>query len=257
MYPVLLKFGSIEIFTYGAFLAAGILAAILLGRWQTRRLGYPVEIVTDVAFIMLVCGLAGARLFYVVTKLDFFLENPLAIVRLWEGGMVYYGGLIGAAAGLMAYILYHRLPVLLALDVCAPCIALGHFLGRLGCFFAGCCFGKICDLPWAVTFTNERSLAPLHFALHPTQIYMAVYNLMIFGALWFFRHRKPFDGSVFGVYLIFYGVCRFSVEFWRNDFRGAMLVGNLSISQLISIAMVATAIVAWPVLKRKAPLTEQ
>ena len=125
----------------------------------------------------------------------------------------------------------------------APPLAIGHAIGRMGCFFAGCCYGKAFDLPWSVTFTNPDSLASVNIPLHPTQLYSFVANLLIFIFLWFFRKRKRYDGQLFWIYVFLYGVSRFLIEIFRGDFRGNFLFEILSISQVIGAFMALIAFV--------------
>jgi phosphatidylglycerol:prolipoprotein diacylglycerol transferase len=138
-------------------------------------------------------------------------------------------------------------------DIAALAIPLGHFFGRLGCFFAGCCYGKSCDLPWAVEFTNPHALAPLNLAIHPTQLYSAAANLAIFAVLTAIskKHekgkKKHFDGQLFLYYVLFYGVARFVIEIFRGDERGTFPAGLLSVSQTMGLAAAAVslAILIW------------
>lgn len=134
----------------------------------------------------------------------------------------------------------------------APSLAIGHSIGRLGCFFAGCCYGKACDLPWAVTFTNPDSLAPIGVPLHPTQLYSALTNLFIFIFLCFFRGRKKFDGQLFWIYVLLYGVARSILEIFRGDFRGEPVFGILSVSQTIGCIMAVFAVVMLIYLRGRA-----
>ncbi|MBW2099219.1 MAG: prolipoprotein diacylglyceryl transferase, partial [Deltaproteobacteria bacterium] len=133
-----------------------------------------------------------------------------------------------------------------------PSLALGHFFGRLGCFSAGCCYGKLPDLPWAVTFTNPDSLAPLGVPLHPTQLYSAANNLIIFGFLLLFKRIKKFEGQLFWIYVLLYGITRSIIEIFRGDPRGGVLFGILSVSQTIGAAMSIIAVFMLVVLGRRA-----
>jgi len=132
----------------------------------------------------------------------------------------------------------------------APSIAVGQFLGRIGCFAAGCCYGKICDLPWAIVFNNPDSLAPVGIPLHPTQLYHAFSNLIIFLFLWFYRTRKKFAGQLFWLYILLYGITRAFVEVFRGDFRGHVCFGVLSISQVVGLTMAIIAIIVLKTLSK-------
>ena len=180
MFPVLLKIGPISIFTYGSFIAVGFLAGIFLAIKEAKRLGEDHEKIMDLCFYILVAAILGSRLFYVATSPEMFLRNPVEILKIWNGGLVFYGGFIAALVTGVIFLKVKNIPVWKTADIMAASVALAHFFGRIGCFFAGCCYGKHCDLPWAVTFNHPDSLAPTGIPLHPTQLYEALGNLAIF-----------------------------------------------------------------------------
>ncbi len=242
MYPTLINLGKFSIHTYGVFIAIGFLAGMLLARREARRLDLNPDLIMDMAFYLLIAAIVGSRLFYVFTAPDVFLKNPLEIFKIWNGGLVFFGGFLAALATALIFMKKHALPVLTTCDLLAPSLALGHFFGRLGCFFAGCCYGKQCDLPWAVSFSHPDSLAPVGVPLHPTQLYSALSNLMIFGVLWFWRRRKSVDGQVLWLYILLYGILRSLIELFRDDFRGAVVFDLLSISQTIGLSMALIAL---------------
>jgi len=233
MHPVLLRVGSLTLYTYGFFVALGFLAGILLAQREAKRLGEDQGKINDLFFYVLIAAIVGARLFYVGTDPDKYLENPLEIFKIWNGGLVFYGGFIGGAIGSIVYIRKKGMNLWRTSDILAPSIAAGQFLGRIGCFFAGCCYGKRCDLPWAITFTHPETLAPMGVPLHPTQLYSALANLGIFAILWRFRKRKKYDGQLFWMYAFLYGGSRAFIEIFRGDFRGATIFGLFSISQVL------------------------
>jgi phosphatidylglycerol:prolipoprotein diacylglycerol transferase len=134
----------------------------------------------------------------------------------------------------------------------APSIALAHFFGRIGCFFAGCCYGKYCDLPWAVTFNNPDSLAPQGLPLHPTQLYEALSNMAIFLFLFFFRKHKKYDGQIFWLYVFIYGITRSFIEIFRADFRGVFLYGIFSVSQVIGGIMAVVSLIMLSIFRQRA-----
>jgi phosphatidylglycerol:prolipoprotein diacylglycerol transferase len=193
-------------------------------------------------------------------------RDCLAVLKVWRGGLAFYGGFIFAAAFGLYYARKHRLGMWKMADLAAPWIALGLALTRMGCFLNGCCFGKVCDLPWAVHFprgsavhevqVNAHLIAPGAAALpvHPTQLYLAALNLLTFFLLYLvLRKRKRFDGSLFAWLLIFKGVFRSIVEVWRDDDRGVMF-GWLSTSQLLSVPLVALGI--WLLLRARPAASE-
>ncbi|MDX9787329.1 MAG: prolipoprotein diacylglyceryl transferase [Desulfobacterales bacterium] len=242
MHPVLIKIGPVSIYTYGLFVALGFLVGILVAQKEAVRLGQAPARVGDLCFYILIAAIIGSRLFYMAVNPGEFMENPLEIFKIWNGGLVFYGGFIAAVVTMVVYLRRKRLPLWQTTDILAPGLAAGHVLGRIGCFFAGCCYGKACALPWAVTFTDPMSLAPHGIPIHPTQLYEVINNLILFSFLWWFRKRKTFDGQVFWVYLLLYGVTRTLLEIFRGDPRGLFLDGLLSISQIIGMALAAIAV---------------
>ncbi len=224
-----------DLHTYGLMVAAGFLAALTYARFEAVRVGEDPDRVLDLCFYLLIAAIVGARLFFVFSNFRSYLENPVEIFRVWRGGLVFYGGFILAVIVGIVYVRRNRMPIWKTADILAPGIALGHFFGRMGCFFAGCCYGKACTLPWAVIFTHRESLAPLMTPLHPTQLYSAFANLMIFSILWIWRTRKRFDGQIFWVYVLLYAAARFTIEFYRGDDRGGYWLGGLSVSQIIAV----------------------
>jgi phosphatidylglycerol:prolipoprotein diacylglycerol transferase len=185
----------------------------------------------------------GSRVLYVIINWTTFSNDPIEIIRIWHGGLVFYGGFIGACLVALWYLRKHDLSLWNTADILAPSIALGQFIGRLGCFFAGCCYGKPCDLPWAVTFSDFDSLAPTGVPLHPTQLYASINGLVIFLFLLFLRRRKSFEGQLFWVYVLLYGVSRSFIEVFRGDERGVIIEGLVSTSQFIGIIMAGVAVV--------------
>ncbi|MDM8541203.1 prolipoprotein diacylglyceryl transferase [Desulfococcaceae bacterium HSG9] len=243
MYPTLINLGMFSIHTYGLFIAIGFLAAMFLARREALRVSLDPEKITDLAFYILIAAIVGSRLFYVFTAPEAFLENPLEIFKIWKGGLVFFGGFIAALATALICMKKYSLPIWLTCDLLVPSLALGHFFGRMGCFFAGCCYGKQCDLPWAVTFSHPESLAPTGVLLHPTQLYSSMSNLIIFSILWFWRRRKTFDGQVFWIYILLYGIMRSLIEQLRDDFRGATVFDLLSLSQTIGLFLAIIALI--------------
>ncbi len=252
MYPVLLRFGKFSIYTYGFFVAMGFLVGILFAKREARRVGIDHEKITDLCFYVLIAAIVGSRLFYVATNPEMFFSDPLEIFKIWKGGLVFYGGFVAALITGFIYLKKANMPLWKTGDIMAPSIAVGHFLGRLGCFFAGCCYGKTSDLPWAVTFKHPETLAPIGIPLHPTQLYSAINNLIIFAVLLIFRRYKKYDGQLFWIYVLLYGITRSIIEGFRGDYRGQTILGMLSISQAIGGIMAVIAIVMMVILGRRA-----
>jgi len=281
MFPILFRIpipgiGPVTIHTYGVLLVVAFLVAIWVARRLARREGIDPDGVVDLGVYVILGGLVGAKLLLVVVDRDFYGRQFTNILEdgggpvghtlapylgrvgeivgtvarmslsLLQAGGVFYGGLIVVVLVGLWYMRRHSLPIWKTADVIAPAIAIGHSIGRLGCFSAGCCYGIPTDMPWGIVFTNTYSGTlvgvPLNIPLHPTQLYSSLGNLVIFGLLLWLYRRKRFDGQVFWVYVMTYGVFRFIVEFWRGDPRGTIFGGALSSSQFVAIVMVTLAL---------------
>jgi phosphatidylglycerol:prolipoprotein diacylglycerol transferase len=168
---------------------------------------------------------------------------------LQRSGMVFHGALIGTSIAIWIFTRTKKMPLWATFDSLAPSFALGHAFGRIGCFMTGCCYGKVCSLPWAVQFPDGHTTHPSH--IHPTQIYECLLNLALYGTLaWLFRKRK-FDGQVFTAYLLGYAILRFGMEFLRDDGRGRMWFDSLTSGQGISILLLIGGGFLWWKLKER------
>ena len=247
MHPILLKIGSLTIFTYGCFLALAFLAAIALAGHEARRVGLPPGRVYDLCFYSIIAALIGARFFQVLLEWSFYWAHPLDIVKVWDGGLAFQGGLVLGIITVVFYMWRHSLPVWKTLDVLALVMPLGQSIGRIGCFMAGCCYGRPTDLPWGVTFTDPQSLGPVGVKIHPTQLYESLLILGVFAVLYHLRTRKRFEGQLLGLYFLLAGLVRFGVEFFRGDPRGADILVGMPSTQVIalSMAVVGGAILAF------------
>ncbi len=243
MYPVLFKIGPLTLHTYGFFVALGFLLALTWTHRESLRQGLDPEIFHDLFFHVVISALLGARIFYVALNFSYFRQDPLAALRLWEGGLVFYGGFIAAVPVFIWRIRRWQRPALEILDVAAPALVLAQAVGRLGCLSSGCCYGKECSSGFAITFTSAISHAPLHQALHPVQIYHSLADLTIFVVLCFLSQRSLRRGTLVVSYMVLYGIMRFTVEFWRGDPRGFLY--GFSTSQWISLALVICGLLLW------------
>lgn len=252
MYPVLFKFGPLTIHTYGLFVAIGFLLGLGLAVRQAKKEGIPSYKIVDLGFYILLSAIIGSRLFFIFINVSHYIKNPLDIFKIWEGGLVFYGGVLFAIPTVIWYAKKNGLGIWSMADVFAPSIAIGHSIGRIGCFAAGCCYGKPAEsLPWAVTFTNPQSLARIGIPLHPTQLYESAGEFINFLILITLRRYKSFDGQLFLTYVLLYSVLRFIVEFFRGDIGRGFIIYNMSLSQGISILMFLIASVGLIVLKKR------
>ena len=237
MYPTLIQIGSFKIHTYGTLIALGFLVAIVLASREAKRVGEDPEKLLDLAFYMIISAIVGSRLLYILLHYQYYRENPLEIIKVWNGGLVYFGGLVLALIVAIWYIQRNHLPLWKTCDIATPSIAIGQAIGRLGCFFAGCCYGKETTLPLAITFNHPESLARLGVPLHPTQLYSSLNAFFIFLILMMVKKSKVFDGFLLWLYVLLYSLTRFFIEYLRGDPRGFVIEGLLSTSQFIGIIL--------------------
>src|SRR5215510_10242164 len=253
MYPRLLELGPITVYTYGVLLAAAYLFGLQLARVRAKERGLDANRVLDLGIYIIISALVGAKLLLLITDFKSFTADPRELLTLARSGGVFYGGLIVAVIVALWYIRRVGLPLWTTCDVFAPGIALGHVIGRFGCLFAGCCYGKPTTRPWGITFTDPFAAAnvgtPLGVALHPTQLYEAGAELLILIVLLVTERKgRPFPGRTFWLYMLLYAISRFIIEFYRGDDRGT--VGMFSTSQFISIVLAPLAIVMLVYLSR-------
>ncbi len=243
MYPVLLKIGSIPIHTYGFMIAIGFLVAV----WVIRRLALgsklDVDRVLDLTFWSLLFGFVCARLLFVITQFGTFLANPLDVFKIWEGGLVFFGGPLAVIPFVAWYVRRFKLPLWKVMDTMIPGRGIAHAFGRVGCIAAGCCYGRPTGGDWGFRFTTGLVDAHLRgVPLHPTQLYESLALLGLFIGLLYVYRKKVFDGQVVLTYFIVYPVIRSLIEIFRGDLvRGFVIEGILSTSQFISILVFAGA----------------
>jgi len=245
MKPVLLAFGPFHLYSYGLSIAIGVLLALFLMKRQSRKEGgLDAELIFDMITTVLVWGFAGARLFYVAQNLSYYWNEPLKIFAVWEGGLIFYGGAIAAMIGFWLWTRWKKLPFWRSLDLIIPYAVLTHAFGRIGCFLNGCCYGKSCNLPWAVKFPNVAQ------TVHPTQLYEAVYDLALFYFLIYRRKRPHFEGQISLLYFLLYGMGRYLIEYLREpSWVGLGLTAN----QWLSIAIIVAAFIIFKTKQKQVP----
>ncbi|MFL5388280.1 MAG: prolipoprotein diacylglyceryl transferase [Myxococcales bacterium] len=270
----------VPLHTYGLLIATAFLVAMTIAGRAAQREGQDRDRVMDLTFWILVAAMIGSRVLFILVNWDDYARDPASIFAFWKGGLVFYGGFIGAVLISIWYMRKHRMPFFPVADVLIPSVALGHAIGRLGCFAAGCCWGGACDphLPWAAKFPPESlayqsqvatgiiHLGAAHtIPIHPTQLYESLGELLIFCALIFWRQRKRFHGELLALYLVLYAPLRAMVETLRGDeergrvfnFVGPWAKGawwNLSTSELISVGIFAAGIALFAYLGRRRPM---
>ena len=253
MHPIAFYFGALPIRWYGVMMALAFIAGLWTATRRARLANVHGDVIADVTLSLMVGSIVGARFVYVTTywKQEFADQPFSEVFMIQHGGLVYYGGLIGAMISAFGYLYWKKLPVWKIADILAPSIALGSVFGRIGCLLNGCCYGRACDLPWAIHFPADHET---HGAgVHPTEIYDALLNLILYVFLaWLFR-RKKFDGQIFATYLIIYAVFRSIAEYFRGDYPADHVHAGLTSAQLVSVPIFVTGIILALILSRRAP----
>ncbi|MGO9239704.1 MAG: prolipoprotein diacylglyceryl transferase [Bryobacteraceae bacterium] len=258
MFPKLFSIGSFYLPTYGLLVALGFLAALFLAVRLARRAGLDPEKVSNLAVYAALVGLLGAKLLMLVFDFGYYARHPdriFSLETLLSAG-VYYGGFLLALAFSAWYVRHEHLPFLATADVLAPAVALGHAIGRLGCFAAGCCWGTPCHLPWAVVFRNPEAYTgvPLGVPLHPAQLYESALTFVVAGLLIRASYRPHPAGRILGLYLVFYSIARFGVEFFRYHEQALPFGGPFSLTQWIALALLAAgSLLLWKVRRPARP----
>ena len=215
----------------------GIGASMFLLAKQAKREGFSPDPWMDLVLWVAVTGFLGGRIFYVVQFWDDYSGDLLGVLRIWEGGVVFYGGVISALLFLGVYCRAKRISFFKVTDLLVPYAFLTHAFGRIGCFLNGCCYGKICELPWAVKYPF------LEFPVHPTQIYLSLFDLFGFIFLSWIYERRKYVGETTFAYFLTYGTGRFLIEFLRGDHH--TVAAGLTVSQLISIGFVGVVSLSY------------
>lgn len=233
VYPILFKFGLITVYAYGTMLAIAFIVGVFVVRYEFRRRKIDPDYAYDFALATALGGIIGARLFYVIGHWSDFSHNFWETFKAWQGGLVFYGGLLGGFLGAFLVVRLHKLSLLKVADSLSVPLALGVAIGRFGCLLNGCCFGIPTKLPWGITFFDVPR--------HPTQIYELLYSLLIFLFLFLYVEKKiklKSSGSLFLIYLLLYSFGRFWLEFLRDS---PHILRYFTFSQLASLAIFVVA----------------
>ena len=240
MYNEILTIGPITIHGYGLMIGLGVMAALLMGDYRSKKFGLNGDHIYGMTFSAVILGFLAARILFIITEWEGFLQNPKAY--LTGAGFVVYGGIIGGALTIYGFCKLKKIDMLAYLDLMIPSVALAQGLGRVGCFLAGCCYGRETDSWLGVVFTNS-DFAPNGVKVLPTQLFMAGGDLIIMTILLWYASKRPMRGKTSTLYLIVYSVGRFIIEFLRNDERGN--VGMLSTSQFIAIFALIAGLIGF------------
>jgi phosphatidylglycerol:prolipoprotein diacylglycerol transferase len=254
VFPQLLHYGSFFLPTYGFLVALGVLLGLWISVRNSERLGYNGDDAWNLGILVVLCGIVGAKVLYVI---DGLIEQNMRVSDIFslstlQAGGVFSGGLLAAFVAAAWYVRKHHMPPLGTCDAFAPGLALGHAIGRLGCFAAGCCYGKPTQHWWGVVFHNplvQRAGMPLEYIgvrLEPTQLFEFGVELVNFFFLMWLLKRRNFHGQVIGAFMFIYGVARFFIEFLRGDpDRGFLFNGAITVTQLVAIGLVLAGGLIW------------
>lgn len=240
MDPVCFIIGTRAVYWYGIMVAAGFLACIahltILGIREGREPGFG----SDLAFWIMLSGIIGARIAYVLANIGYYLQNPLAIIRVDQGGLIYYGGFFGAFIAGIIFARVRKLNILALADYVVSALPLGHFFGRIGCFLNGCCYGAVTSLPWSVSQQGASR--------HPVQLYEALLNLAVYLLLIPAYRRRKYNGEILAIYCMIYPLGRFLIEFFRGDERLGW--HGIAYAQIISLGLLAVGVTLGIILSR-------
>ncbi|WP_040214061.1 prolipoprotein diacylglyceryl transferase [Clostridium polynesiense] len=248
MRPVLFRIFGIEVYGYGLMIALGIISGILLLNYRAKKRGYNEDNILNMALLAVAGGILGGKLLYIITDYKAVLQNPSMIIKNFGEGFVIYGAIMGGGIAVYLYCRTKHWNIYKILDLAVPSVAIGQGFGRIGCFFAGCCYGAPTNSPLSCEFP-AGGFAPAGIHLHPTQIYSSVFNFLLAFFLLWYDNKKERKGRTFSLYLIIYSIGRFLIEIIRNDPRGS--VGVFSTSQFIAIFTLLLGIIVFYITRNK------
>ena len=250
MHPILIEIGRFRIYSYGFMLAIAFFVGILLAAWRAEKAGLKKDIVYDLSAVIIVLAVIGSRSLYIIMHRESY-HSLIDMIALWQGGAIYYGGLILALIGSWIFVRVKGVSFLKIADILSPSIGIGIFFTRIGCFMAGCCFGSPTSCSLGVTFPPDSPAGYIYSGIHihPTQLYSSFYGLLIFLLLLLVEKKKTFDGFTFSFLCIFYGIARFIVDFFRYYEPSAFVGRVLTINQVISLGLIVAGIVMLIILR--------
>ena len=240
MYPVLFELGPFQIRTYGVLLSVAFLIGVWLAAKRGKRRGIDTPLIYDLAIVIIISAIAGARAYYILVQREAYAGNLLSVLKVWEGGLSMYGGVILAIVASYIFLRSKKVSFNKVADVIAPSLAIGVMVTRIGCFFNGCCFGRATTASIGVLFPPYSEAGRIFFGerVHPTQLYSSLYGLAIFLILITIDRRPHRDGVLFAMFLVLYSLSRFIIDFFRYYAPSSTLtlIGfTFSYNQVISV----------------------
>jgi len=255
MHPILFELGSLKVYSYGLLIALGAMAGVTYMAFRAKReVGLSFDQANTLFLLLFIAAFVGGKFFLFFEDASYYSEHPRKL--LTGRGFVFYGSFLFAVPTMLWYFKRNKLPVYAMLDIMAITTCIVHFFGRIGCFMAGCCYGVVTTSAWGVTYTNEACVAPLHTALHPTQLYEAGYIFLVMLGLLWLRGKRKFYGQLFITYVLLYAVGRYTLEFFRGDLeRGFVIKDYVSHSQFIALLIFGAAMYFYVRLSKRNSVT--
>jgi len=244
MHPELVHIGSLTVYTYAFLIALGTLIAALFTKWRAKKELRLKELSNNFFYLIFIAGFVGGKLFYYLENPSKYFNNPKLLLDNFSGGFVFYGSFITIIPVLIWYLKKHKILVLPMLDILAITTLIVHSIGRLGCFFGGCCYGKPTDSFTGMVFPTTHGTK-----VHPSQLYEITALLIIMAILLYIKKKQQFKGQLFLLYIIFYAIARNILELFRGDTRGFIIDGVLSHSQFIALVLILTTIFIYQKIK--------
>ncbi|MDD2890685.1 MAG: prolipoprotein diacylglyceryl transferase [bacterium] len=252
MHRVIVNLGPISITSWGLSLALAFFIGIWLVDKRAQKYNISRPVIADLCFLIIISSVVGARGAYIIENFSYYSKQPMEIFKIWEGGMILYGGVLVAILCGIIFLSRKRINILSVMDIFAPSIAMGIGIGRLGCFFNGCCFGRPTNLPWGAVFPPDSPAGSAFQSgvhIHPTQIYESLVGFCIFGFLLLLEKivpsiTKKSKGYLFWILLILYSIWRFFIDYIRYYESNAYIFVGFTHGQIVSICLLLVSVIA-------------